>query len=1034
MRALELEMSAFGPYRRKQHIDFTKLGKEPIFLITGPTGAGKTTIFDAICFSLYGRASGTERDQDVMRSHFAHFSEMTSVRFLFSLHNKTYCITRSPKQKKPKRRGEGYTEEPAAAHLYLLNTDKEWELLVSKIKEVNETIEELIGLDYEQFKKMIMIPQGEFRKLISENSKEREEVLQKIFRTYFYKNITEKFKEKAKSLEEEVAQLRWKKEQELEKLPADFIDQEAEKQIPIQLEQQIFLLKEEQNNINKQLTAITQKKAEVSDLYYHQKKIADYFDEYADQLEYRKELAKKLPVIEEKKSQLYWAKSADKIHPLEEQMKTREQEWKVQQQEAELLTECYKREKENFATIKEEYEKEQKKEDKRESLKIQLQEQKKMLEEIRNYQKLMQQLHQLQNNLKATEQEEKQWDQQIAQLEEQKEKIYVLKDELYHIRQTLQRIDHESLQRAERINNARELKAEYQELLILRKDYQQYIKVVNKLERKLEEQSMACKKMEQERKEHIASYLAEQLKEGDTCPVCGSTHHPYLAVSPAKTATEEMLEQALEQQSILQNEANEMKLETTRIQEQGEAKKRIVQHLLHAAGIDKAQLTVAGLEMWITQLIQKQEEIEKEKNNLIKKEKTIQTQLRKIQSATQQIDLLKKEQEKLKNKKQQELQNFMELKATVSHLKEKLPMEVTSLEAFEEKLVKLDNEIKNMELKWQEIQKEYEKIAKLKNNLETKAAEAERFALQFQKKYLDAQTNFREALKKHEFSSVEAYHNSLLLPEEQQQIESMISQLEEQQNLVEDRLRTLSGYIKHLKKPDLTETETELDILAAKWEKQTKHLQTVALQINQLEQILINITELDKKITKLDDEYFHVGELASLARGDNPAKLSFERFVLATFLDEILLQANIRLDQMSGHRYQLHRSQEIAKRGAQSGLDLEVMDHHTGRKRSVKTLSGGEGFKASLSLALGMADIIQAHAGGIQLDTLFIDEGFGTLDEISLEQAISCLKGLQHDNRIIGVISHVNQLKEEIKAKLVVGTSPSGSSVNIEVG
>src|SRR5699024_9200295 len=157
-------------------------------------------IFDAICFSLYGKASGTDRDQDGFRSHFATSQDMTSVTFTFILHQKKYRITRNPKQQKPKSRGEGYTEEPATAHLYTLNNKDEWELVVSKIKEVNETLEAMIGLDYEQFKKMIMIPQGEFRKLISENSKEREEVLQKIFRTYFYKDMTEKLKEEAKSL------------------------------------------------------------------------------------------------------------------------------------------------------------------------------------------------------------------------------------------------------------------------------------------------------------------------------------------------------------------------------------------------------------------------------------------------------------------------------------------------------------------------------------------------------------------------------------------------------------------------------------------------------------------------------------------------------------------------------------------------------------------------------------------------------------------------------------------------------------------
>ncbi|WP_010094528.1 AAA family ATPase [Ornithinibacillus scapharcae] len=206
MRAIRLSMRAFGPYLEKQMIDFEMLGDESIFLITGPTGAGKTTIFDAICYALYGRASGSDRDQDSLRSHFAAIDEPTEVEFRFALNNHVYEIIRNPKQQKKKERGEGFTEEPAKAILYeIVNGEKQ--LLSSRIKDVNESIEEKLGFDYEQFRKMVLIPQGEFRKLISENSKEREAILQKIFRTYFYEKMTEELKAQAKDLESQVKKL-----------------------------------------------------------------------------------------------------------------------------------------------------------------------------------------------------------------------------------------------------------------------------------------------------------------------------------------------------------------------------------------------------------------------------------------------------------------------------------------------------------------------------------------------------------------------------------------------------------------------------------------------------------------------------------------------------------------------------------------------------------------------------------------------------------------------------------------------------------
>ena len=221
--------------------------------------------------------------------------------------------------------------------------------------------------------------------------------------------------------------------------------------------------------------------------------------------------------------------------------------------------------------------------------------------------------------------------------------------------------------------------------------------------------------------------------------------------------------------------------------------------------------------------------------------------------------------------------------------------------------------------------------------------------------------------------------------------------------------------------------------LTVEMEHQVKVLQNIQLKIEHHKRVKTRLVELLNEKKELEADYFDVGELAKLARGDNPLRLSFERYVLSSFLDEILFQANIRLDQMTEHRYQLKRSDKTAKRGAQSGLDIEVIDYYTGMERSVKTLSGGEGFKAALSLALGMADVVQAHSGGVELDTLFIDERFGTLDELSLEQALQCLSDLQKGNRMLGIISHVSKLKEEIKAQLQIESSHTGSKVSLSI-
>ncbi len=309
------------------------------------------------------------------------------------------------------------------------------------------------------------------------------------------------------------------------------------------------------------------------------------------------------------------------------------------------------------------------------------------------------------------------------------------------------------------------------------------------------------------------------------------------------------------------------------------------------------------------------------------------------------------------------------------------------------------------------------------------------FQKQLEASYDKQKEIFLAKLEKYGFPDIASYQNARLNEENMRKLEAEVIQFKEYYQFTNQRMEELEELLRGKTAPDLTLLREELNKLEVEKHTVMQRKQAIELEYQQLLKVKDKLIGLQSEYQKIANQYYDIGELADLARGgENSKKLSFERYVLATFLDEILLQANVRLDRMTDHRFQLLRSEELAKRGAQSGLDLEVLDHFTGRKRSVRTLSGGEGFKAALSLALGMADIIQSHAGGVQLDTLFIDEGFGTLDEVSLEQAIECLKDLQQDHRVIGVISHVSQLKEEIKAKLTIDSSNEGSIASFHIG
>ncbi|WP_208590991.1 AAA family ATPase [Gracilibacillus suaedae] len=1034
MRALNLELIAFGPYRKQQQIDFTDLGEEPIFLITGPTGSGKTTIFDAICYSLYGKASGTDRDQDGFRSHFANVSELTSVRFTFELHHKTYRVIRSPKQQKPKARGEGYTEEAASASLYVYNQEQQWELIVSRIKDVNETIEEMIGLDYEQFKKMIMIPQGEFRKLISENSKEREEVLQKIFRTYFYKNITDKLKEQAKALEEQLEKLDWQYHQELEKLPNEIINPDSDKKINEQLTDHYLKLEEQKSSLTKELEQVNNQLTFLHEQYYQQKKLVDHFHEYEQLLEKQKLLQQKQNEINLLHEQLELSKIAEKIKPLEELMQTRQEEWQTQQQKFEAIAKQQKELHIHFEQAKGKYEVEQKKEQERETLQFQLKEQQQLLARMDELEAAGTELNKLNEKRKQTKENQTLLEDKIKELEKMKETSYEIRDKIHELNGTLQQLTYEKEQLQQKATDMRDLKNEYRELLVLRKDYQQYKNVVNKLQMKADVQAKRCGQLEQERKKHFASYLAASLEGGDACPVCGSVHHPELANLEDSTISDEMIEQETQYFTTLQEETKSIQMTLLQIKEQGEGKRQIVTRLMQALDIDTDQITKEQLQQKDTSLRESIQNNKKETEKHSTSVLDLQKQFKQIQTTIKNYDRLKQDLAQTQDKYQKLSNDYHQIHAKYTQLKAQLPTDVESPTAFKQQVMKLEEKLNDKIQQWKSIKAYYEKMIEDKNKADTKYLEAKQFANQLQQKYLQQEEKFNQALANYQFASISNYKQALLSFDKQQEIEQEISQHDEQKNLVNSRLDNLREWIKDIEKPNLTKMEEKIAQVEKDKDEKNKQTQSLAYQIEQLVNTIRKTAELEEKMKKINDDYYHIGELADLARGDNTARLSFERFVLSTFLDEILLQANIRLDQMTDHRYQLIRSEELAKRGAQSGLDLEVLDHYTGKKRSVKTLSGGEGFKAALSLALGMADIVQAHAGGVQLDTLFIDEGFGTLDEISLEQAIRCLKDLQRDHRVIGVISHVAQLKEEIKAKLVVESSPNGSTAKFSIG
>ncbi|WP_079530071.1 AAA family ATPase [Halobacillus hunanensis] len=1033
MKALSLTMNAFGPYKTRQVIDFTELGEESIFLITGPTGAGKTTIFDAMCFALYGRASGTDRDQDTLRSHFSEPDETTFVDFHFRLRGKEYRIVRMPKQLKKKERGEGFKEEPTRAELYMIQPHGP-QLLASKIKEVNEHIEQLLSLDYEQFRKMIMIPQGEFRKLISENSKEREEILQRIFRTHFYEELTDYFKQSSRSLQEEIEQFQWKIDQAVNRInwgEEKTADTKAEDPDHIlnRLNNHLANQLQHKNERTSQLASLMKETERAQELYYDAKTVEELFKEQEALQKEAAELADQHQYFHDIEQKIAAAEKALEVLPYEHQVKDRQKELtdlkRDQQSKEQRKLEIEQSLKEVAAS----YEQEAGNESYREQLKEQWKQSSNMRE---NLDKLLT----LDDKLKKCDEDLTREENKLKELKGSKEEYLKLKQrfaekaasereitaERYHHKEQLDAL----IRRKEDVSS---LKKEWKKLLDLRSRYQSLVQTFNEKKAKRKSAQEKYEAAIEDLKQHHAYHLASDLQDRAACPVCGSHEHPSLAAKPPGVLSGEeidVLKEAFEEHDKIFQKDQEQLLT---IKAEGESQKQLVNSLITTFDDHIADRSREALDNYYTEVCEQLKSKEHKFHEL-------DQQLITIQEAAKQLNQLEDKLEQVVKAEDEHTQQYHFLQQERVHfstrreeVKQAYSFETTDREQMNQLVAAHEKQYREALQVWEMVHEHFNKVDQMFKEAATQEAQVQQFVQKAESVLSDKEKEFNQTLDQFEFQSVEKYQHALLPKEEVRSLNEKLKEYQERKAVVLERNKEVSSRLTDQERP-------KLDELEQKWQYKKQQVQDKQREINELEinykqnkdaqNTMQSLLEQQRDKAK---QYYDLAELANLAKGNNPLRLSLERYVLASYLDEILIQANIRLDQMTDHRYQLVRSQEIAKKGAQSGLDLEVIDHHTGQQRSVRTLSGGEGFKASLSLALGMADVVQSHAGGVQLDTLFIDEGFGTLDELSLEQAIDCLRGLQDGNRMLGIISHVSQLKEEIPAKLHIHSTHEGSTV-----
>ena len=916
MRPIKLTISAFGPYSGKETLELDKLGENGLYLITGTTGAGKTSIFDAIVYALYDSPSGDSRDDSMLRSKYADENTETYVELEFMCNDKRYRVRRNPEYTRLKARGDGKTKQIAKAELYY----PDGRIVDKSKKEVTKAITEIIGVDYYQFTKIAMIAQGEFRKILLDKTENRKEIFRQIFKTHKFEAIQEQIKNETNALyskfkvakqnliaytngivcdenSERFAVVEKAKNDEL--LASEIIDLltlliKDDEELNAQLVGQLEALEENLNKVNSAISKAEEYAQNVEDykikLALASKKMQEHdvakakFIELSNNTTEIESAEREITLIENKLAEY------DTLDLLHNDVKSL-----------------------NTAIAKN-------KESKNKS------------KELANQKQA--EIESIKNQLKVLENASL----EKAKLETERDRLTALKEELIALYKSIKNLD----------ENTIELQDKQAEYLILSKKAEGLVEEFNLLNKRFLDGQ--------------AGIMASSLVHGLPCPVCGSISHPNKAkVSndiPTELELKELKKASEEESKKAENKSVECAKIKGKIEELGVfVNSKIKEHL--------GDIDIVNAEEYT---INKGKEISSKLNDVLVNIN--------ITSNNEKLKL------ELDNKLPEEEKKLEDINLAVIALEKSIATETATLNQKANQLEKISETLKF--------------ASKIEANNE-----------------IDSLTKKVKALKESIERADKEYNNR---KEELIKLEGEISALEK--------------VVKNVCEIDLaSEIEQKNKLIAEKQQLLAKK-ETVVSNINSNKVCLKNIQKTAVESKDLEEHYRWMNSLSNTANGgiSEKEKISFETYVQMSYFERILRRANIRLQKMTGGQYDLIRRKEELGKRSQVGLDIDVLDHHNGTTRSVNTLSGGEQFKASLALALGLADEIQSSAGGVRLDTMFVDEGFGSLDSESLSLAISTLQDLTEGNRLVGIISHVDELKNRIDKQIIVEKNKLGGS------
>ncbi|WP_242253823.1 SbcC/MukB-like Walker B domain-containing protein [Bacillus cereus group sp. BfR-BA-01379] len=1022
MRPIQLIMTAFGPYKQKEVIDFNDLGDHRIFAISGNTGAGKTTIFDAICYVLYGEASGEERsDTSMLRSQFADDDMYTSVELTFQLKGKRYEIKRQLGHKKQGNK----TITGHAVELYeVIGEEKVPAVDRFHVTDVNKKVEDLIGLSKHQFSQIVMLPQGEFRKLLTSETENKEEILRRIFKTDRYKLMRELLDQKRKQWKDVLQEKQ--KERELYfrnvfKLPIrdgslleTLVEQEHVNthQVVEALEQETDVYKAEVEQLQVEQEVQTKQLKDAETRFHAAKSVNEKFIDLEQKNEKYNTLQENRTVIEMKETSFKRAEQAKRLLPFEQWYEEAIQN----EQKAETLLKQIIAKKENitnsFELAQKKYEAIKNKEPEREDAK-------KLVQRLEELQPIIASLAEKQLHLQNAEIQIGKLKEGMHNLERQLDEHTNQKQLMSGELQQLERALEQYVDKVEELTNMREDAKVLKQAYDVWQEKQKFEQEKEAAYNKRQVAVNAYENMERRWLSEQAGILALHLHNGESCPVCGSTNHP-------KKATEQS--DAIDEKEL--NDLRDKKNTAEKLHVQLEEKWNFY-HLQYEQVIEeikKRGYRSEELAETYSALVQKGKQLVTEVNTLKASEETRKQTAVNIKSVEEKVDVLQKQKREVETEQHRIEMECMQLRTSYEHDKKNIPENLQTVQAWKVQFDQAMHELRLMEDEWKKVQEAYQHWQNENIRIQ---AEQESASNQFESAKLKKEETFTRFMKELEQSGFtdqstykEAKLNDIEMELLQKEIQSYYSSLE----VLAKQIEELHAELKDKEYMDITalgEHITELQINLDIIKEKRQRAQNAVTYISDLHE---NIRRIDEQIHEEEKAFQELVDLYEVMKGDNESRISFERYILIEYLEQIVQIANERLRKLSNGQFYLKRSERVEKRNRQSGLGLDVYDAYTGQTRDVKTLSGGEKFNASLCLALGMADVIQSYEGGISIETMFIDEGFGSLDEESLTKAVDALIDLQKSGRFIGVISHVQELKNAMPAVLEVTKQKDGCS------